>query len=128
MAGDPKLTPLLNVEAVESSARFYREAFGLELTDSWSNEGRMRWAKLERGAFAMMLNEHGEGSAARRARGGHRDVVLYVAVDDADAVHAELVAKGLQPGEVNEETYALRQFVLRDPDGYELAVTSPITR
>ena len=89
MAGDPKLTPLLNVEAVESSARFYREAFGLELTDSWSNEGRMRWAELERGAFALMPNEQGEGSA---------------------------------------ETYALRQFVLRDPDGYELAVTSPITR
>jgi catechol 2,3-dioxygenase-like lactoylglutathione lyase family enzyme len=123
-----EMTPLLNVEDVERSARFYRDVLGLEVVNSWKDAGRTRWARLELGALKLMLNERGEHSELRRARPGHRDVVLYVTVDDADALHARLVVDGQRPGEVHEESYGVRQFALRDPDGYELAITSPIRR
>jgi hypothetical protein len=75
-----------------------------------------------------MLNEHGEDSPARRNRPGHRDVVLYISVDSADALHRRLIAAGHSPGEVHEESYGVLPFAIRDPDGYELAITSPVAK
>lgn len=126
MAHKIAITPLLNVEDVARSAQFYRDVFGFEVVDSWKDDGRIRWARLVRDTLTLMLNEHGEHSEQRRARPGHRDVVLYVTVDDADALHVRLAAAGLEPGEVRAESYGVRQFALRDPDGYELAITSPV--
>jgi uncharacterized glyoxalase superfamily protein PhnB len=123
-----EITPLLNVEDVERSASFYRDVLGLEIVNSWKDDGRTRWARLARDGLSLMLNEHGEDSSARRVRPGHRDVVLYVMVDSADSLHQKLVASGHSPGDVHEESYGVRQFACRDPDGYELAITSPIAK
>jgi uncharacterized glyoxalase superfamily protein PhnB len=123
-----KLTPLLNVESVERSISFYRAVLGLEVVRSWKDQDRIRWARLTRGELTLMLNEHGEESAARRRRPTHCDVVLYFAIDSADELHRTLVAGGYSPGEVQEESYGVRQFALRDPDGYELAFTSAIVK
>ena len=122
------ITVLLNVESVERSAAFYRDAFGLDVVDSWTDQGRVRWARLERKGIDLMLNEHGEESPARRSRPGHHDVVLYVSVSDAETLHRRLAASGYAPGAIHDESYGVRQFSLRDPDGYELAITSPIAR
>jgi catechol 2,3-dioxygenase-like lactoylglutathione lyase family enzyme len=121
------ITALLNVESVERSAQFYRDVLGLEVVDSWTDQGRVRWARVRAEGVSLMLNERerGEGGESRRARPGHSDVVLYVSVDDVASLHPRLVASGYAPGAINEESYGLRQFALRDPDGYELAITSP---
>ncbi len=113
------IVSLLNVVDVASSIAFYRDALGLALEKKFESEGRIRWARVSCDGVALMLNEHGEERAARTARHGHRDVVLY-------ALHAHLLAKGFAPGELNDEAYGLRQFQLRDPDGYEMAITSPL--
>ncbi len=122
-----EIVPLLNVADVASSIAFYSGALGFAVENKFENEGRIGWARVSREGLALMLNEHGEESEARRARQGHRDVVLYVSVDNADELHAHLLIKGLAPGDLNDEAYGVRQFALRDPDGYELAITSPFT-
>lgn len=122
------LTPLLNVEDVSRSAAFYRDALGFEIENSFENEGRLLWVRISRGDVALMLNEHGEESAARRAGSLYRNAVLYFAIDDTDELHASLVSKGFEPGELHDEEYGVREFGLGDPDGYELAFTSPIPR
>ncbi len=120
------IVSLLNVVDVASSIAFYSDALGFALENKFESEGRIRWARVSCDGVALMLNEHGEERAARTARHGHRDVVLYVSVGNADELHAHLLAKGFAPGELNDEAYGLRQFQLRDPDGYEMAITSPL--
>jgi uncharacterized glyoxalase superfamily protein PhnB len=74
-----------------------------------------------------MLNRRGEESASRRKATAFSGAVLYIAVDDAGALRERLVGKGYEPGPLEDQMYGLREFHLRDPDGYTLAVTSPLT-
>jgi catechol 2,3-dioxygenase-like lactoylglutathione lyase family enzyme len=46
---------------------------------------------------------------------------LYVKVDDVEEFHRAVIAKGLKPaGEPERQPSGSREFVLRDPDGYNL--------
>jgi predicted enzyme related to lactoylglutathione lyase len=48
-------------------------------------------------------------------------MLTYIKVDDLDAHYKAVVAKGLKPeGEPQVRPSGLREFVLRDPDGYGL--------
>jgi catechol 2,3-dioxygenase-like lactoylglutathione lyase family enzyme len=46
---------------------------------------------------------------------------LYIKVDDVDDFHKAVLSKGLKPvGEPERQPSGNREFVLRDPDGYNL--------
>jgi catechol 2,3-dioxygenase-like lactoylglutathione lyase family enzyme len=48
-------------------------------------------------------------------------VFLYIKVDDVEEFHAAVLSKGLKPaGEPERQPSGNREFVLRDPDGYNL--------
>jgi catechol 2,3-dioxygenase-like lactoylglutathione lyase family enzyme len=48
-------------------------------------------------------------------------VFLYIKVDDVEAFHKAVLSKGLEPdGEPERQPSGSREFVLRDPDGYNL--------
>jgi len=48
-------------------------------------------------------------------------VFLYVKVDDVEDFHEAVLSKGLKPeGEPERQPSGNREFVLRDPDGYNL--------
>jgi catechol 2,3-dioxygenase-like lactoylglutathione lyase family enzyme len=49
-------------------------------------------------------------------------LVLYIKVDDVEAFHEAVVSNGMKPdGEPRVRPSGNREFVLRDPDGYNLA-------
>jgi catechol 2,3-dioxygenase-like lactoylglutathione lyase family enzyme len=59
---------------------------------------------------------------ASRAQKG-AGVSLCVSVDDADAFHKDLRARGLKPSaEPHDSPWGDREFVILDPDGYKLVV------
>jgi catechol 2,3-dioxygenase-like lactoylglutathione lyase family enzyme len=48
-------------------------------------------------------------------------VLLYIKVDDVEDFHKAVLSKGLKPaGEPERQPSGNREFVLRDPDGYNL--------
>ena len=48
-------------------------------------------------------------------------IFVYIKVDDVDEFHNAVLAKGLKPaGEPERQASGNREFVLRDPDGYNL--------
>lgn len=122
------LTPLLNVEDLPRSLAFYRDQLGFEVEREFAHEGELVWAQVRSGPALIMLNR----SPARVARGrrtdaeSYDDAILFLGVADAPALREALVAKGLDPGPVRREDYGVHEFALRDPDGYELAFTSPL--
>lgn len=47
---------------------------------------------------------------------------IYLSVDDVDAFHKALVAKGMKPAGAPRDSRGNREFILRDPDGYNLVI------
>jgi catechol 2,3-dioxygenase-like lactoylglutathione lyase family enzyme len=124
------LTPLLAVFDMPRALHFYRDLLGFEVVfaspEVETREGRFsHWLWLRRGGAELMLNtrfdsdERPEAELPGRAQ-AHGDTVLYVACDDVDAAHAELVARGLQAPLPDRAPYGLRAFEARDPDGYAI--------
>jgi uncharacterized glyoxalase superfamily protein PhnB len=83
------------------------------------------FASLKRGDVEVMLNGRGGDPAPRRVRPHYTEAVFYFRVDDVHALHRDLAARGLAPTQPERQIYGVDEIYLRDPDGYELAFTSP---
>lgn len=119
------ITPLLNVADVAASVAFYRR-LGLEPAERFEDDGVLIWVMLKAGASGLMLNRQDRiHAASRRARPHYGDAVLYVKVTSAATMREALVADGVAATPVERQAYGLDEFYVRDPDGYELAITSP---
>lgn len=124
-----EMIPLLNVEDADRSIAFYRDALGFEVAQTFEAEGTTAWAMLTSGGTKLMLNQpdHAD-SAARRTAASYGDVVLYCYVESARDRHTDLAARGIAVGDVTTEAYGMEEFLLRDPDGYEIAIGSRLTQ
>ena len=116
---------LLNVADIEKSLLFWRDLLGLREEQRFDGGGRPVFVLLRSGDVQLMLNAHGGDPSARRARPHYTEAVFYFGVDSVHALAAELRAKGHDAPEPESQPYGLDEFVLRDPDGYEIAFTSP---
>ena len=120
--------PMIFVDDVEASSRWYQELLGLK-----SAHGGPHYEMLmdEAGALALQLHhadaeEHGgERLPAGSARG--TGVLLYIRSSDVRRAHAKALAMGARCE--SEPTYIEQarhtEFVTRDPDGYAIAVYQP---
>ena len=117
--------PLLNVNDIETSLRFWGDLIGFKVEQRFDRDGRALFVSLRSGDAHVMLNAHGGDPVARRARPHYTETVLYLAVDAVHALARQLRAKGLDVPEPESQSYGLDEFILRDPDGYEIAFTSP---
>lgn len=111
---------MLNVTDVRASVDWYTKlGFEVVRTDE-SADCPLRWASLRYGAADLMLNAGGSPEA------GRRDVSLWFATDDVDALHAELAARVEVMGPPVDQWYGIREFGVRDPDGFELMFSQPL--
>jgi uncharacterized glyoxalase superfamily protein PhnB len=123
------MVPLINVEDASRSIRFYTETLPFRVIHQAEADGTVIWALLACDSIRLMINQpDGASSAERRSHGTYRDAVLYFHVSDAREVHAALSAAGHAVSAVEIEAYGMEEFTLRDPDGYELAIGSPLTQ
>ena len=74
----------------------------------------------------MINGSDDPGSARRRGRPSYGETVLYLYVESARDWLAALTAAGVAAGDVAVEPYGMEEFRLRDPDGYEIAIGSPL--
>ncbi|MDE2935027.1 MAG: VOC family protein [Chloroflexota bacterium] len=97
----------LFVEDLDRTADFYVDVLGFE-----PETRNARSQMLRAGEFRLLL--HVGGSTPDK-----QNLHLHLAVDDVDAFHREVSARGAAP-EAPPETkpWGLRSFELRDPSGY----------
>jgi uncharacterized glyoxalase superfamily protein PhnB len=118
--------PLLNVADIEASLKFWRDLIGFEEITRFESEGRLAFANLRSGEVELMLNARGGDPRARRARPHYTEAVLYFGVVSVHDLVRDLRAKGCEAPDPEAQEYGVDEIILRDPDGYEIAFTSPI--
>ena len=119
-----RLIPLIWVRDIERTVAFYRDRLGFSMTGSWEQGSRLAWCRMERDGAALMFQEPHHGGVDLQVR--PRGVILYFICDDADAMHTDLVSRGLEVDEPNTVFYGMRQVTVFDPDGYEVCFESPV--
>ena len=119
------LVPLLQVNDILETISYYQENLGFSLSFLWPNEDDPKWAGVARdGAGFMFTIDLGASHGRWLAEKGN-GVVLYVIVNDADALFQELSARGALVVQ-DPVTYGeRRQFSVADPSGYVIAFSEP---
>jgi glyoxylase I family protein len=118
------IVPLLYVKDGEASLAFYRDMLGFDLVQRAGGEAGYLFAQLRSGAAGLMINSLPDG---RLTTVLPDDVgcVLYLNAEDVHALCADLRVKGVEVADPEPQAYGLDQLWLRDPDGYQLCITSP---
>jgi uncharacterized glyoxalase superfamily protein PhnB len=105
---------VLAVQDLETSVRYYQEKLGF--TSDWAVGG---WRQLSRDNFVVMLGECSDDVAAFDTR--NHAYFGYVDVEGVDALHAELVAKGVEIHyPLQSQPWGQREFGIRTVDGHRI--------
>jgi len=116
------IAPYFLVGDVVATAHFYRDTLGFKFDRFWGEPPA--FCMVRRGGVIIMLSQIAEPSLVRpnnlvERAGGLWDA--YVWVDDADALHAEFVAKGATIARaLCDQEYGCRDFDVLDCNGYRL--------
>jgi predicted enzyme related to lactoylglutathione lyase len=113
----PRITPwafVLAVHDLERSAEYYRDVLGFRL--SWQDVAG--WRLAERDGMRLMLG-HCPNDMAPADIGCH-NWYGYVNVDDLDAFHAEVTARGATCTAPADRPYGMREIVVTTVDGHRI--------
>ena len=120
------IAPYFLVRDVVAAAAYYRDALGFGVKRFFGEPPS--FCMPQRDGVVVMLSQTADASLVRpnaRAR-GDESWDAYVWVEDADALHAEVAARGARiayPPCLQEE-YGNREFAAWDLDGYLIAFGS----
>jgi uncharacterized glyoxalase superfamily protein PhnB len=113
--------PLLQVSHMMDTLAYYQDILGFTLDFAWPSSEDPKWVRVSRESVSFMLTiDLGTSSGQFIAEKGN-GVVLYVIVDDVEALYAELVAREALIVQDVHEFGGRKQFSIADPNGYVIA-------
>ena len=114
---------VLAVPNLERSAHYYREVLGFEVREM----GDPGWRFFMRDQCWILAGECPD--ALPPSELGDHSYFAYLEVDDVDALHAELTAKGATvTKKLRDEPWGMREFGIRTIDGHRIMFGRPIAR
>ena len=111
------LTPMLQTSDMDRTVAWYGDVLGFRCVSRVGNG----WCRLEQDRVSLMFmtNDHlGEP---------HATATQYIYVDDVDALWARLEGRVTAEWGPEDMSYGLREFAIRDPDGYLLSFGQPLS-
>jgi uncharacterized glyoxalase superfamily protein PhnB len=112
-----RLIPFVHVEDVERSIAFYHH-LGFIVASVYKYRGQPVWAELRSEGAELMVSTDGD-SIDPAGQG----VLFYLYSSNLGALREQLVAEGIDVGEIRDGTPGPREEMrLTDPDGYVLMV------
>jgi catechol 2,3-dioxygenase-like lactoylglutathione lyase family enzyme len=112
------ISPRLHIADYARSVAFYRDVLGFTV-DAVFPEEQPQFALLSRDGVQVQIG----GPEAKKTDAERPTVTLYLDVDDALALHAELVGKVAIEWGPEVFFYQRREFAFRDPDGHVIIVS-----
>ncbi len=105
--------PVLHVSSSEQAEAFYTDKLGFRRHSAYRQDESLAdpcYLSLVRDGAWLHLSSFAEDSVAGCA--------VYVLVDDVDALHREMLAKGVVSDfDPTDQTWGNREFYVEDPDG-----------
>jgi catechol 2,3-dioxygenase-like lactoylglutathione lyase family enzyme len=131
---DPRELAPITVEMfvpdVDASIRFYTEKLGFKLLrqDRGSISGREQATfaiVVLEGAVMLIAHESLEGGPPPATRGGA--IHVRIMVEDVDVMYRHAREGGVAiVSDIADRDYGLRDFIIRDPDGFRVRFASPM--
>jgi catechol 2,3-dioxygenase-like lactoylglutathione lyase family enzyme len=116
LAAAPTVPPFVKVTDVERSVAFYHH-LGFTARSVYKYRDLLAWAALDSGRAEVMF-EHSNDPIDH-----DRQVLFYLYSHDLDALRDQLLAAGIEAGEIGDGSPGPRQEMrVVDPDGYVLMV------
>ena len=115
------LSPLLAVGNMKETIEFYKNALGFKMGMVFPDADNPEYADLSKDGMVLMFvpaKDHGIGSGEKLGIG----VYLYMEIDgNIDEYYAELKNKSVNiVADIKDEPYGVRDFSIKDIDGYQL--------
>lgn len=120
-----KLIPSLGVSDIQRSIAFYRTFFNLKPADSYEQDGKLMWCWLKTRGADLMLQQLSVDQQITLNPAIGQSWVVFIRPDDLAATHRELKTAGYPVTEIRSTAYGTDEFLVTDPDGYELWVSVP---
>ena len=108
------ISPVFPVSDVPAAVAFYRERLGFDLGWIWGDPPTH--ANVCRGSVGITFTLEPSDAGSSEA---------YVGLCGVDAYYAELRARDVGLGELNDRPYGMRDFAIRDLDGNRLVFGEP---
>ncbi|MDA0368928.1 MAG: VOC family protein [Proteobacteria bacterium] len=104
---------VLAVPDIEATARWWTEVMGFEV---WMTpEG---WIYVRRGTCSVMVGECPDAMPPKDL--GDHAYFAYIEMDDLDAYHAEVTARGLAVAPPTDKPWGMREMMVKTPDGHRI--------
>lgn len=113
---------------LDASMRFYRDAIGFGVAQTYEREGKVATAVIAAGDIRIVLNQDDGKLGWDRVKGQGFYLQINVATPaDVDAAAARITAAGgtlmTEPG---DRPWGVRQFQFTDLDGFKIGVSTPL--
>jgi uncharacterized glyoxalase superfamily protein PhnB len=127
------------VKDMKKTIDFYTKTLGFDLEASWPDDKNPMWANLMLGTQSIMIGPQMKAADVTKMCGGDppraklmgtlaeeaeksklgAGTCVYLSVPDIDKFHATVTKKGLKTDcQPQNQFYGIRDFPVRDPDGY----------
>ena len=113
---------------LKASIRFYRDAIGFAVEQSFEHEGNVVAAVVGAGDCRIVLNQDDGQLGWDRIKGQGFYLQINVAsAPDVDAAAARIkAAGGALLSEPEDRSWGVRMFQFKDLDGFKLGVSTPL--
>lgn len=118
----------LTCKDLDASIRFYRDAIGFGVAQSFEREGKVTAAVVAAGDCHLVLNQDDGQLGWTRIKGqGFYLQINVPTVADVDAAAARIKATGAALlSEPADRPWGVRMFQFLDLDGFKLGVSTPL--
>ena len=113
------LLPMLSVSDLKRTMAFYGDRLGFHVINTFG-EPEPRWCMMGREGVRIMFNQPSPEEIAELPRRAKDFQIYYFYPDNVAALHAAWKQKSLSVTDLRVTHYGMKEFELRDPDGYWL--------
>jgi catechol 2,3-dioxygenase-like lactoylglutathione lyase family enzyme len=114
-----RLVPMLSVADLARTIGFYCDELGFRCTGQFGDPDPV-WCFLERDGVALMFNQPPAEEMTGLPQRAKDFQIYYCYPDDVVVLHQAWQQRGLPVTDLRVTEYGMREFELRDPDGYWL--------
>jgi hypothetical protein len=117
-----RIVPMIHVADVRGTVDWYK-SIGFELRGQNVEDGDLNWASLMLGDGEVMFDSRGKPSAAQR-----REVDLYIWTGNVDDLAQRIRHRVQVVEDLHETIYGMREFIIRDINGFWITFGEPVRK